>query len=72
MAALRDGPLRAAGLDVFEDEPRVHPGLLAAPNAVLLPHLGSATDATRLAMATLATDSAVAALTGAPVPNRAQ
>lgn len=72
VAALRDGPLRAAGLDVFEDEPRVHPGLLAAPNAVLLPHLGSATDATRLAMATLATDSAVAALTGAPVPNRAQ
>ncbi len=70
--ALEVGPLRAAGLDVFEQEPQVHAGLLDRDDVVLLPHLGSATDATRLRMATLATDSAVAALTGAPIPNLAQ
>jgi glyoxylate reductase len=49
--ALTEGQIFAAGLDVFEREPGVHPGLLACHNAVLLPHLGSATVQTRLAMA---------------------
>ncbi len=53
-AALRDGRLAAAGLDVFEDEPKVHAGLLALDNAVLTPHIASATRATRAAMARLA------------------
>src|SRR5262249_59341234 len=49
--ALRQGQIFAAGLDVFEREPDVHPGLLACDNAVLIPHLGSATVKTRLPMA---------------------
>lgn len=49
-AALSAGHLAGAGLDVYEDEPRVHPGLLARENVVLLPHLGSATLETRTAM----------------------
>jgi glyoxylate reductase len=49
--ALRFGHLGGAGLDVFEDEPRANAALLRAPNAVLLPHIGSATTETRLAMA---------------------
>ncbi|HEY8604448.1 D-glycerate dehydrogenase [Tsuneonella suprasediminis] len=48
--ALRDGTIAAAGLDVFESEPKVHPGLVNLPNVVLLPHLGSATLETREAM----------------------
>lgn len=48
--ALTDGVIGAAGLDVYQDEPRIHPALLAVPNAVLLPHLGSATLETRTAM----------------------
>ncbi len=64
VAALRDGHLWGAGLDVFEHEPRVHPGLAALPNVVLLPHLGSATEGTRAAMARLATDAVVEALRG--------
>jgi gluconate 2-dehydrogenase len=61
-AALRDGGLAAAGLDVFEGEPSVHPDLLALENVVLSPHLGSATEETRRAMATLAADNLIAAL----------
>lgn len=61
-AALREGRLAAAGLDVFEGEPAVHPDLLALDNAVLSPHIGSATEATRRAMATLAADNVIAAL----------
>jgi gluconate 2-dehydrogenase len=61
-AALREGRLAAAGLDVFEGEPAVHPDLLALENAVLSPHLGSATEETRHAMATLAADNLIAAL----------
>jgi glyoxylate reductase len=60
--ALRQGQIFAAGLDVFEREPDVHPGLLACDNAVLIPHLGSATVKTRLAMAGLAVDNLLAAL----------
>jgi glyoxylate reductase len=60
--ALRQGQIFAAGLDVFEREPDVHPGLLACHNAVLIPHLGSATVKTRLAMADLAADNLLAGL----------
>jgi glyoxylate/hydroxypyruvate/2-ketogluconate reductase len=57
--ALRDGTIAAAGLDVFEGEPRVHPGLLEVPNVVLTPHIASATVRTRRAMAGLAADNLV-------------
>jgi len=58
-AALREGRIAAAGLDVFEGEPRVHPDLLAVPNVVLTPHIASATVRTRMAMARLAADNLV-------------
>ena len=64
-AALRDNRIAAAGLDVFEGEPKVNPALLTLPNIVLTPHIASATMPTRLAMATLAADNLVAVLTGA-------
>ena len=64
-AALREHRIAAAGLDVFEGEPRVNPALLALPNVVLTPHIASATMPTRVAMATLAADNLIAALTGA-------
>ncbi|MEU0268180.1 D-glycerate dehydrogenase [Nocardioides sp. NPDC006303] len=67
-AALADGTIGAAGLDVFEDEPAVHPDLLALPNVVLLPHIGSAGRATRDRMAMLAIDNARAVLAGEPAP----
>lgn len=63
-AALASGQIFAAGLDVFEKEPEIHPDLLACGNAVLIPHLGSATVETRLAMANLAADNVFAALDG--------
>jgi glyoxylate reductase len=62
--ALREGRLRAAGLDVYEREPEVHPGLLELENVVVIPHLGSATVETRTAMASLAADNLLAALDG--------
>jgi glyoxylate reductase len=65
-AALEEGRLAAAGLDVYADEPGIHPRLLAAPRAVLLPHIGSATDATRRAMAGLALANVQAVLAGHP------
>ena len=58
-AALRAGRLAAAGLDVFEGEPQVHPDLLACANVVLTPHIGSATVPTRKAMAHLAADNLI-------------
>lgn len=61
-AALRDGPLAAAALDVFEAEPQVHPGLLALEQVVLSPHLGSASADTRRRMAELAVDNVLAGL----------
>ncbi|MFP5466605.1 MAG: NAD(P)-dependent oxidoreductase, partial [Gammaproteobacteria bacterium] len=57
--ALRERRIAAAGLDVFEGEPRVHPDLLTVPNVVLTPHIASATRATRLAMANLAADNLI-------------
>jgi glyoxylate/hydroxypyruvate/2-ketogluconate reductase len=66
--ALRERRIAAAGLDVFEGEPRVHPDLLTVPNVVLTPHIASASVATRLGMATLAADNLIAALTGAAPP----
>ena len=62
--ALRDKRIAAAGLDVFEGEPSVHPDLLAVPNVVLTPHIASATLPTRMAMANLAADNLIAVLTG--------
>lgn len=62
--ALRSGTIAGAGLDVFEHEPTVHEGLLGLDNAVLIPHLGSATVETRTAMADLATANALAILDG--------
>ncbi len=63
-AALRNKTIAAAGLDVFEGEPSVHPDLLSVPNVVLTPHIASATMPTRLAMASLAADNLIAFLTG--------
>ncbi|KQP37436.1 D-glycerate dehydrogenase [Pseudorhodoferax sp. Leaf274] len=58
-AALKDRRIAAAGLDVFEGEPSVHPGLLDVPNVVLTPHIASASVPTRLAMANLAADNLI-------------
>ena len=66
--ALRDRVISAAGLDVFEGEPALNPALLTLPNVVLTPHIASATTATRRAMAELAADNLIAALTGATPP----
>ena len=63
-AALRDKRIAAAGLDVFEGEPKVHPDLLALTNVVLTPHIASATIPTRLAMAHLAADNLIAFFSG--------
>jgi gluconate 2-dehydrogenase len=69
ISALKNGTLRAAGLDVFEFEPRLNPGFLELKNVVLAPHVGSSTEATRRAMAMTAAQNAVAALTGGTPPN---
>ncbi|MGH2942657.1 MAG: 2-hydroxyacid dehydrogenase [Solirubrobacteraceae bacterium] len=66
--ALRDGPLAAAGLDVYENEPAVPGDLVALPNTVLVPHVGSATRTTRDAMATLCADNVIAVLDGEEPP----
>jgi len=63
-AALRDKRIAAAGLDVFEGEPSVHPDLLTVPNVVLTPHIASASLPTRLAMARLAADNLIAFFQG--------
>jgi D-3-phosphoglycerate dehydrogenase len=67
--ALQSRRIAGAGLDVFENEPNIQPGLLALPNVVLAPHVGSATSETRFAMASLAADNLLAALEGRRPPN---
>ena len=67
-AALRDGTIAGAALDVFEHEPEVHPDLVGLDNVVLVPHLGSATVETRTAMAELAAANVVAVLAGDDPP----
>ena len=66
--ALREGQVAGAGLDVFEQEPKVHPWLLELENVALVPHLGSATVETRTAMAVLAADNTLAVLAGEQPP----
>jgi gluconate 2-dehydrogenase len=69
IAALKAGTIRGAGLDVFENEPRLHPDFLTLRNVVLVPHIGSSTEATRRAMAMTAAKNLVAALSGEIPPN---
>jgi glyoxylate reductase len=64
VAALEAGTIAGAGLDVFEDEPRVHPGLIGRDDVVVVPHIGSATDVTRSRMAELALTDAARVLRG--------
>jgi len=64
--ALKEGWIAGAGLDVFEEEPKIHPGLLPLKNVVLAPHIASASFDTRLAMATLAVRNCLAVLDGKP------
>ena len=66
--ALHRGTIAGAGLDVFENEPDIHPELLSLDNVVLVPHLGSATVETRAAMADLAAHNVAAHLKGDPLP----
>jgi glyoxylate reductase len=68
-AALRSGTIAGAGLDVFEREPSVHPDLLRCENALLVPHIGSATIETRERMATTAAENCLAVARGARPPN---
>jgi lactate dehydrogenase-like 2-hydroxyacid dehydrogenase len=70
VAALRQGTIAGAGLDVFEREPAVTPDLLTMENVVLLPHLGSATHETRIAMGLRALDNLTAFFAGAPPRDR--
>ena len=66
--ALKEGQIFAAGLDVFEKEPDVHPDLLELENVVVIPHLGSATVDTRIAMGMLAAENLISALEGRKPP----
>jgi gluconate 2-dehydrogenase len=69
IAALRENRIAAAGLDVFENEPVLHPDFMRLSNVVLTPHIGSASESTRRAMAGCAADNLIAALTGGIPPN---
>lgn len=64
--ALEEGRLGGAGLDVFENEPVIHPGLIGRDDVVLLPHIGSASRATRVRMGMMAVDDVAAVLAGDP------
>src|ERR1700678_4208974 len=68
IAALKSGRVAAAGLDVFEGEPKLNPGYAGLKNTFLLPHIGSATIETRTAMGMLALDNVEAVLNGRPAP----
>jgi lactate dehydrogenase-like 2-hydroxyacid dehydrogenase len=69
IAALKSGQVAAAGLDVFEGEPKLHPGYAALKNTFLTPHQGSATVETRSAMGMVALDNIDAVLAGKPAPS---
>lgn len=69
-AALRDGTIAGAGLDVFEREPQVPEALTSLENVVVLPHLGSATAGTRIAMGMLVLENLAAFVSGAEPPSR--
>jgi lactate dehydrogenase-like 2-hydroxyacid dehydrogenase len=68
IAALKSGRVAAAGLDVFEGEPKLHPEYVSLKNTFLLPHIGSATIETRTAMGMLVLDNVEAVLNGGPAP----
>lgn len=70
IGALRTGRVAAAGLDVFNGEPAIHPGYLALPNVFLQPHQGSSTLETRMRMGTLLLGSIERLRAGSPVANR--
>ena len=70
VAALTNGAIAGAGLDVFEDEPKLHPHLTSLPQVVLLPHLGSATLDTRVEMGMTCLNNLDAVLSGRAAPNR--
>jgi glyoxylate reductase len=67
--ALKANTIAGAGLDVFEHEPRVRPGLLKMPNVVVLPHLGSAVRELREQMANIVVDNVIALINGKRPPN---
>ncbi len=67
--ALQSGQIGGAGLDVYEQEPRIHPALLTMENVTLLPHLGTATLEVRTAMGMMAVDNLLAFADGRPLPN---
>lgn len=69
VAHLNANPRFTVGLDVFEDEPAMAPGLAECPNAVIVPHIASASEWTRAGMATLAACNVAARLSGHPVYN---
>lgn len=69
VAALEAGQIAGAGLDVYEFEPKVHPGLIARENVTLLPHLGTAALEVREAMGMMALDNVIACAEGRPLPN---
>lgn len=69
VTALREGWIGGAGLDVYEQEPALAPGLVECPNTILLPHVASATDETRGRMAVMAAENALCHLRGAPAPD---
>jgi lactate dehydrogenase-like 2-hydroxyacid dehydrogenase len=68
--ALSQGVIAGAGLDVYEKEPQVSPALLSMENVVLLPHLGSATNETRIAMGMRALENLRLFFSGAPLRDR--
>ena len=67
--ALKEGWIRGAAIDVFENEPKVEPGLLKLNNIILTPHIASATEETRNKMAELAAHNIIEALEGRVPPN---
>ncbi len=69
VAALQAGQIAGAGLDVYEFEPKVHPGLIALENVTLLPHLGTAALEVRESMGLMALDNLIACAEGRPLPN---